>query len=439
MRESIVAIVGRPNVGKSTLFNRIIRRKEAIVDNQPGVTRDRKYAHAEWEGVNFTLVDTGGYIPKTRDIIEEGVTAQVRAAILEADLILFVVDATTGITDVDGEVADILRKSDKPYILAANKADNPARELEATTLYKLGLGDLMLISALGGRGIGDLLSALIEKLDPIEDGADKDASEDVIKVAIIGRPNAGKSTYINTILGEERLLVTEIPGTTRDSVDVRLRFKGQNIELIDTAGLRRRTKVHENVEFYSTLRTKRAVEECDVACVFVDASEGLAQQDMRVIQDVLDKRKGILLVVNKWDLIEDDPDALWIYEDNLEQKMRGIQYIPVMHVSCKTGLRIRRVLHTAVQIAAERSKRIPSASLNKLIQDLGRRYQPPTVKGKRVRLLYATQVGEQPPLFAIFSNHPDLLKDTTKRFLENQIRAEFGFQGVPISLIFRKK
>jgi GTP-binding protein len=438
MREPIVAIVGRPNVGKSTLFNRIIRRKEAIVDDQPGVTRDRKHAHAQWEGVPFTLVDTGGFIPKTRDRMEEGVTAQVFAAIQEADLILFVVDATTGITDVDGEVAEILRKSGKPHILAANKADNPARELDAAELYRLGLGEMMPISALGGRGIGDLLSAVTEKFDPVQDvGAEP--SEGVIRIAIVGRPNAGKSTYINTILGEERLLVTEIPGTTRDSVDVRIQFKGQTIELIDTAGLRRRTKVHEDVEFYSTLRTQRAVEECDVACVFMDASEGITQQDMRVVQDVVDKRKGILVVVNKWDLIEDDPDALWVYEDTLEQKMKGIQFVPVMHVSCKTGLRVKRVLHTAVQIASERSKRVPSASLNKMIQDLGRRYPPPTVQGKRVRLLYATQVSVQPPLFAIFSNHPELLKENTKRFVENRIRDEYGFQGVPISMVFRKK
>ena len=439
MRESLVAIVGRPNVGKSTLFNRIIRRKEAIVDDQPGVTRDRKYAHANWEGVPFTLVDTGGYIPKTQDRIEEGVTAQVRAAIDEADLILFVVDATTGVTDVDGDVADILRKSGKPYILAANKADNPSRELDAANLYRLGLDEMMLISALGGRGIGDLLSTVVERLDPIEDKGAPKKSEETIKIAVVGRPNAGKSTYINTILGEERLLVTEIPGTTRDAVDVQFQFKGRKIELIDTAGLRRRTKVHENVEFYSSLRTRRAVEECDVACVFVDASDGLTAQDMRVVNDVVDRRKGILIVVNKWDLIEDDPDALWLYEDNLEQKMKGISFIPVLHVSCKTGLRIKRVLHTAVQIAAERSKRVTSASLNKLIQEISRKYQPPSVQGKRVRLLYATQVGIEPPLFAIFANHPDLLKESTKRFLENQIRAAYGFQGVPVSMVFRKK
>lgn len=439
MPEPVVAIVGRPNVGKSTLFNRIIQRKEAIVDDQPGVTRDRKFAHAQWEGVFFTLVDTGGFIPKTLDRIEEGVTSQVRAAIREADLILFVADATTGVTDVDGEVAELLRKSGKPYILAANKADNPARELDAADLYQLGLGEVLPVSATGGRGVGDLLSAVVEKLPPPETESLAADGGPVLRIAVVGRPNAGKSTYINTVLGEERLLVTEIPGTTRDTVDVRFRFKGRTVELVDTAGLRRRSRVHENVEYFSTLRTRRAVEECDVACVFADASEGVTQQDMRVVQEVVDRRKGVLLAVNKWDLIEDDPDALWAYEDNLDRKIKFIQYVPVLHVSCKTGLRVKRVLHTAVQIAAERSKRVPSAGLNRLIQDLGRRYHPPTVQGTRVRLLYATQAGVEPPLFAVFSNHPELLKESTKRFLENQIRAEYGFQGVPISMVFRRK
>lgn len=438
MPKPIVAIVGRPNVGKSTLFNRIIRKKEAIVDDQPGVTRDRKFADANWQGTAFLLVDTGGYIPKTEDVIEAGVTAQVNSAIKEADLILFVVDATTGITDVDGDVAELLRKSQKPYLLAANKADNPTRELESATFYQLGLGEVMNVSAIGGRGIGDLLSEIVDRIEPLDSGH-IELSDDVVKLAIIGRPNAGKSTYVNTILGEERLLVTDIPGTTRDAVDVQIRYKGQDIILIDTAGLRRRTKVKENVEFYSTLRTRRAVEACDVACLFVDADEGLTQQDLRVVQDVVTKRKGIQIIMNKWDLIEEDPHRVWLYDQNIDQKMQGLDYIPVVQASCKSGLRVKRIIHNALKIAGEREKRIPSPELNRLIESFHKHYPPPAVQGRHIRVMYGTQIGVKPPLFSFFMNYPELLKDSYKRYMENQLRHQFGFDGVPISMLFKKK
>ncbi|HDQ45884.1 MAG TPA: ribosome biogenesis GTPase Der [bacterium] len=439
MDKPIVAIVGRPNVGKSTLFNRIIGRKEAIVDDQPGVTRDRKYADAEWQQAFFTLIDTGGYIPRTGDVIETGVTAQVRYAMDEADLILYVVDATTDITDVDGDVAELLRKGGKHCILVANKADNPARELDAARFYRLGLGEVMPVSAIGGRGIGDLLSAVTAHLADLDFAPSAPPLDDAVRIAVVGRPNAGKSTYINTVLGEERLLVTETPGTTRDAVDVRFRTRGRDVLFIDTAGLRRRKRVSEDVEFYSTLRTRRAIAGCDVACVFVDVTEGPTQQDMHVLNEVIERRKGIVVVVNKWDVIADDPHQVWLYRQNLDQKMQGLDYVPVLEISCKSGLRVKRVLRMALDVAAEREKRIPSPDLNRLIEAFHRHYQPPAVRGKRIRVMYGAQIGVKPPLFSFFLNYPELLKPEYKRYMENRLRREFGFRGVPVSMLFRKK
>ena len=408
------------------------------MDHAPGITRDRKSVDTQWEGVAFTLVDTGGYTPKSRDVIEAGVTHQVRLAIEEADLILFLVDCTTGITHVDGEVAKLLRKSQKSRVLAVNKVDNENLELDASEFIRLGLGDPVSVSALRGRGVGDLLSLVVEKLGRPE-GKEEVIADNVVKLAIVGKPNVGKSTFINVILGEERLLVTEVPGTTRDAVDVRIRFNEHEFVLIDTAGIRRRSRVKENVEYYSTLRAHRAVERCDVACVFGDADEGLTQQDMRVLREVVDARKGIVLVVNKWDLLEDDQDKVRQWEDALDRKLQGMTFIPILSISCKTNLRVEKVLELAWQISQERRKRVPSPDLNRLIEDLDRRYRPPAVQGKRVRVLYGAQVGVNPPRFAFFSNHPHLIKESYKRFLENQIREHFGFEGVPLSLFFRKK
>jgi GTP-binding protein len=438
MSKLVISIVGRPNVGKSTLFNRIIRRREAIVDDMPGITRDRKHAEAEWEGVVFTLVDTGGYNPKGRDVIEKGVTQQVENAIRETDIILFVVDCTTGITDVDGQVARALRKSGKPTVVAVNKVDGTKREPDASDFIRLGLGEPVSISALGGRGIGDLLSCLIEKMDRTQKER-KSEDEDGIKLAIIGKPNVGKSTFINVILGEERLLVTEIPGTTRDSVDVRVQFDGQPFLLVDTAGLRRRSHIHENVEYYSTLRTHQVIERCDVACVFMNGDEGITQQDQRILREAVDARKGVLLVMNKWDLLQNDPEKIRHIQEIQKNKLKGMDFIPVVTVSCKTKLRVYKVLEFAWRIGQESRKRIPSPLFNQLIEDMNRQFQPPAVQGKRVRVLYGTQVGEHPPKFAFFCNYPSLIKESYKRFLENQIRENFGFEGVPLSLLFRKK
>ena len=437
-KKSIVAIVGRPNVGKSTLFNRIIRRREAIVDDTAGITRDRKFADAEWEGVPFTLVDTGGYIPKTKDVIETGVTFQVRAAIDEADLLLCLTDATTGITAVDGEMAEILRKGKKPFVLVVNKVDNEARIPDTAEFIKLGLGEPVLISALGGRGVGDLLSLIIERLGPPEGDETPDA-ETTVKLAVVGRPNVGKSTYINTVLGQERVLVTEIPGTTRDPVDVRIRFRDHDYILVDTAGMRRRSRVTESVEYYSALRTHRVLERCDVACVFVDASEGMTQQDMRVVREVADARKGILIVVNKWDVIQDDSYRVHWFEEEIRNKLQGVAYIPVITISCTESIRVDEVLNLVHEIHMEREKRISSPELNRLLKKIDGHQPPPAVQGKRIRILYGTQVGTGPPRFTLFSTHPKFIKKSYLRFLENRIRDTFGFEGVPLAITFKKK
>lgn len=437
MSKPVVAVVGRPNVGKSTLFNRIVRRREAIVDDAPGVTRDRKCADAEWEGVPFVLMDTGGYIPKGKNVIETGIAKQVRFAVAESDVVVFLVDCSTGITDVDGEVAEILRKNEKPCIVAVNKVDSDKHELDAAEFHRLGLGEPVMVSALVGRGVGDLLSRVVERLDG---GEEEQTEEDgAVKLAVVGRPNVGKSTFVNTILGEERLLVTEIPGTTRDPVDVRIRFQDHGFLLVDTAGMRRRSRVKESVEYYSTLRSHRVVERCDVACVFVDGEEGLTMQDMRVIREIADAKKGILLVVNKWDLVGDDPERVQAWDLDLEIRLQGLNYIPVVFISSKAEVRVEEVLTAAHQIAREREKRIPSPTLNRLIETLNRRYQPPAVQGKRVRVLYGTQAGIRPPRFVFFSNHPQLIKESYRKFLENQIREQYGFEGVPLSLVFKRK
>ena len=438
MRKPIVSIIGRPNVGKSTLFNRIIRKRDAIVDDVPGITRDRKMAEAEWEGVAFDLVDTGGFVPKSRDAIEVAVAQQVRFAIAEADVILFLVDCTVGITDADDAIARVLKKSGKSWILVVNKVDNEKRALDAFEFIRLGLGEPVSVSALEGRGMGDLLSILVETLGrPQKEEKIKD--QNLVKLAVIGKPNVGKSTFINVILGEERLLVTEIPGTTRDAVDVQVCVDGHNFLLIDTAGMRRRSHIKENVEYYSHLRTHRVVEECDVASVFLDAEEGMTQQDMRVIQEVVETRKGILLVVNKWDLVEKDTERVRQWQETIEHRLTGMAYIPVVYVSCLKKLRVKNVLDLAWKISQERGKRISSPKLNELIEDMNRSYQPPAVQGKRVRILYGAQVGVKPPKVVFFSNYPHLIKESYKRFLENKLRAKFGFEGVPISFLFKKK
>ncbi len=434
----VVSIVGRPNVGKSTLFNRIIGKREAIVDDEPGITRDRKTGEASWEGIDFILVDTGGYIPKTRDVIEAGVTRQVNHAIREADLVLFLVDAQTGITDVDADVARLLRKSQKPCVVAVNKVDHPGKEYAAAEFIRLGLGEPSSLSAAAGLGIGDLLSRIVGMLGTVEKSTNGTEPAGV-RFAVVGRPNVGKSTFINAVLGEERVLVTEIPGTTRDAVDVRFKAGERDLVLIDTAGIRRQARISEGVEYYSSLRTRRVIERCDVAAVFADGSEALTQQDIRIIGTVISEKKGVLLVINKWDLVKDDPEKVEAWDLSLDLKMQGLGFIPILTVSSLTKWRIQQVIEKVLEIALEREKRIPSPELNRFLEKTERQQQHPSVQGKRVRILYGSQVGTAPPRFAIFSNYPDLIQENYLRFLENKLRERFGFEGVPLTIIMKKK
>jgi GTP-binding protein len=438
VKKPLVAVVGRPNVGKSTLFNRMIRRREAIVDDEPGITRDRNDADTDWEGCTFTVEDTGGFITKGRDDIEKGVTRQVSIAVEEADLVLFMTDATTGITDIDSDVAKLLLRSKKPVILVVNKADHPVRAAGAAEFIRLGLGEPVVISASNGIGTGDLLSRIVQVLGLKPDQEEATAGEGAVRFAVVGRPNVGKSTFINALLGEERLLVTEIPGTTRDSVDVGISFGGERFVVIDTAGLRKKTRVEKGVEYYSTVRTRQTIERCDVACVMADAAEGVTQQDMGILGEAVQRRKGVLVAVNKWDLAQDDPEKSRQAKQSVDLRLQGLEYVPVLFISAKTGFRAVSVLETARAVARERKKRVASPAFNRFLENLNRKMQPPAVLGKRVRILYGAQVETDPPKFTLFCNYPELIKETYKKFTENQIREAFGFQGVPLMFSYRK-
>jgi GTPase len=431
----LVAIVGRPNVGKSTLFNRLTEERVAIVHDQPGVTRDRIYGETEWGGRTFDVVDTGGYVARSADRFEAAIREQVEIALAEADAIVFVTDVTTGITDLDDEMAAILRRSDKPVFVAANKADNPTRRLAAADFYSLGIGEVYPVSAVTGSGTGDFLDAVVEALPEVQE----EEGEALPHIAFIGRPNVGKSSLTNKLLGEERSIVTEISGTTRDAVDARLEYKGRPIVLVDTAGLRRRARVTENVEFYAALRTERALRECDVAVVLLDASLGLETQDARIIQQAHDLRRGLVIAVNKWDLVDKETNTARDFERGIRERLGTLDYVPVVFVSAITGQRITKVLDVALQVAEERQKRIPTAALNSVVERAVQAHHPPSWSGRQVKIKYATQVRSGPPVFAFFVNHPQGVKESYKRYLENRLREAFGFEGVPITVIFKQK
>ncbi|MCD6117826.1 ribosome biogenesis GTPase Der [bacterium] len=436
MNKPVVAIVGRPNVGKSTLFNRVIKRREAIVDDQPGITRDRNYADAEWIGQEFTVIDTGGFVPKSADVIEEKVTEQAQHAVNEADVIIFLTDVTTGITDIDDDVARQLRKSKKPCILVVNKVDNELRESEIAVFTKMGLGDPISISALIGRGVGDMLTIVAQEIENC-DYKEIPSHENEIRLAVVGRPNVGKSTFINTIIGEDRHVVTDQPGTTRDAIDSYTNIKGYRFIMVDTAGLRKKARVKKSVEYYSNIRTQSAIKRSDVACLFTDAEEGITSQDMHILKSIVESRKGVVLVVNKWDLVRNDEDKSREAMDSFI-RLRGFEYVPLLRVSCKTKFKINQVIKGVIEVANERKKRVSSHELNQMLAELNRYYQHPAVRGKRIRVLYGTQPDASPPRFVFFSNYPKLVSKNYARFLENQIRSRFGFRGVPISITFRK-
>lgn len=430
----LVAIVGRPNVGKSTLFNRIIEERHAIVESEPGVTRDRLYASALWNGKAFKIVDTGGIVPNSVDLFEKAIREQALLAIEESDVILFVVDGRDGLTPIDHEIGTMLRSSKKPVILIVNKCDNAKGDLNASEFYALGLGDPYPISALNGRSTGDFLDAVVEQL-----GQGEEPDDDRLKIAIVGRPNVGKSSITNALLGKDRMVVTPIAGTTRDAIDSVLTYYGEQIVLIDTAGLRKRSNIKESIEMYSTLRTSRAIDRCDVAIVVVDATQGLETQDKRILNEVEVARKGIIIALNKWDLIEKDTMTADTFMKKIKEDLPTLDYVPIVTISAITKQRITKLIEMAKEIQERRGSRIPTHELNEQLIAILERTPPPSIKARDLRINYVTQVKVKPPLFAFFLNFPELLPAAYKRFIERQLRKIYDFEGVPISFVFRKK
>ncbi|SMO69184.1 ribosome biogenesis GTPase Der [Fodinibius sediminis] len=432
----VVSIVGRPNVGKSTIFNRLIGSRKAIVDDQYGVTRDRHYGESFWNGRRFNVIDTGGYLPDESDVLVAGVREQVHIALEESDVILFVVDAEGGITSLDQAVAELLRKQDKPVLLVPNKADNDERTLNATEFYALGFEQLFPISAINGRGTGDLLDELV-KLLPEEQEEEEDKTP---KLAIVGRPNVGKSSFINALLNNERCIVTDIPGTTRDSINSRLTYENKDYILIDTAGLRKKRKVKENVEFYSTVRTDRALKECDIAILMLDAMRGFEAQDKHILREAEKYNKGIVIVLNKWDLVpEKDTHIHKEFEEYIYSRAPMMDYVPIVSISALSGQRIHKVITVADRVLQERRKRISTPDLNDFINRILKEKPLPIRRGVPLKIKYCTQVKSNPPVFKFFMNIPKELPANYRRFIENKIRQEFGFEGVPITMTFKKK
>ncbi len=462
----LVAVVGRPNVGKSTFFNRMIGERVAVVEDLPGTTRDRIYGDADWNGREFTLIDTGGLelgsdIPvgqvgltgQPGDIMKH-VKAQAELAIEEADVIVFMVDARSGITAADEEVADLLRRTEKPVILAANKADNAARRLDAVEFYSLGLGEPIVISSIQGTGTGDLLDVIVEALPPEDEETEDEDDEDVSRVAIVGRPNVGKSSLLNAILGTERSIVSEVPGTTRDAIDTELLYKDRKLVLIDTAGIRRRGKVGPGIEKFSVLRSERAIERSDVALLLIDASEGLAAQDTHIAGEILEKAKGVVVVVNKWDMAQEqqraerrgeytDPKAeiesAEAYRRIIAEGLKFIPFAPIVFASAKTGYHVQSLLDTVLNVTDMRYLRVPTARLNEVVQDAVRHHNPTVVRGKILKIYYATQTQVNPPTFVFFVNDTQAVHFSYERYLENKIREAFSFKGTAIRLFFKPR
>lgn len=433
---NIVAIVGCPNVGKSTLFNRLTQTREAIVHETAGVTRDRHYGKSDWNGKDFSVIDTGGYVNNSDDIFENEIQKQVHLAIDEADVILFMVDTMLGVTAGDETIAEMLRKSGKPVFLAANKSDNPELHLETSAFYSLGMGDVYSICANTGSGTGDLLDAITSHFT--EDAVDDE--EGIPKIAVVGRPNVGKSSLINALTGTERNIVTPIAGTTRDTVNTRYNKFGHDFILVDTAGLRKKSKVTENIEFYSTLRSVRAIEQADVCILMLDATQGVESQDMNVLRIILDNNKGLVVCVNKWDLVDKSEDnATKKYEEYVRKQLEPFDDVPVIFTSTVTKQRILKAMEEAIHVYENRTRKIPTSKLNQCIQQYVEEYRPPAVKGKFIKIKYATQLPTYYPTFALFCNLPQYIRDPYKRYIENQLRKDFDFCGVPIKIFFRKK
>ncbi|MDO1501351.1 ribosome biogenesis GTPase Der [Winogradskyella maritima] len=433
---NIVAVVGRPNVGKSTFFNRLIQRREAIVDAVSGVTRDRHYGKSDWNGKEFSLIDTGGYVKGSDDIFEEEIDKQVLLAIEEADAIIFMVDVESGVTGMDEEVANILRRVEKPVFLAVNKVDNNARAQDAVEFYSLGLGDYYTIASINGSGTGDLLDALVEALPDVDE---EEEAEALPRFAVVGRPNAGKSSFINALIGEERYIVTDIAGTTRDSIDTRYNRFGFEFNLVDTAGIRRKSKVKEDLEFYSVMRSVRAIEHCDVCLLVLDATRGFDGQVQNIFWLAERNRKGVVILVNKWDLVEKDNKTAKDFEKHIRNEIAPFTDVPIVFISVLNKQRIYKAIETAVEVYKNRTKRIKTSVLNEVLLPIIESNEPPAYKGKYVKIKYIMQLPTPQPQFAFFCNLPQYVKEPYKRFLENQLRDHFDFHGVPISVYMRKK
>lgn len=432
---NIVAIVGRPNVGKSTLFNRITETRQAIVDEVAGVTRDRHYGKAEWGGVEFSIVDTGGYIKGSDDIFETEIAKQVQIAIEECSLVLFVVDVAEGITPFDKEVANIVRKSKKKIIVVANKTDNFERVADASEFYQFGLGEVYPVSAVSGQGTGELMDAIVANL-PKEEGALNDV--DIPKLAIVGRPNVGKSSFVNSLLEEDRNIVTPIAGTTRDTIHTRFTKFNYDFWLVDTAGMRRKAKVHEDLEFYSVMRTINAIESSDVCILMLDAEHGIEAQDLNILSIIEKNRKGLVIVVNKWDLIEKDTMTSKNYEDKLRERIAPFRDIPIVFTSVLEKQRLLKVIETAMAVYANKTRHIKTKELNEFFLPLIETHAPPPIKGKFIKVKYVTQLrGEA--LFMFYCNLPQYVQESYKRFIENKLREQWDFSGVPVVISFRKK
>ena len=438
MGKPIVAIVGRPNVGKSTLFNIFANSRISIVEDTPGVTRDRLYADTEWLDNEFMMVDTGGIEIMNTDKIAVSIRQQAQIAIAEADVILFVCDARAGITHEDAEVAKMLRQSKKPIVLAINKADSPKQEMEIFEFYNLGIGEPIPVSAANHLGLGDLLDAVVEKF-PETSAYGEDGNEDEIKVALIGRPNVGKSSIFNTLVGEERSIVSDVAGTTRDAIDTPVIREGQKFLFIDTAGMRRKARIDEPIEKYSIIRSLRAVDRSDVVLMVIDAIDGVTEQDKKIAGYAHEAGKGIVLVVNKWDLYDKDNTSTLRYTENLRRELVFMQYAPVVFVSAMTKQRIHRLPEVIHYVAEQNAMRISTSVLNQVVEDAIAINPPPTEKGQRLKILYATQVKIKPPPFVIFVNEPEIMHFSYQRYLENKLREAFGFEGTPLQMIIRGK
>jgi len=432
---NIVAIVGRPNVGKSTLFNRLIQKREAIIDSVSGVTRDRHYGKSDWNGKEFSVIDTGGYVVGSDDVFEAEIDKQVELAIDEADAIIFMVDVESGITGMDEEVANLLRRVNKPVLLAVNKVDAANRLNDAAEFYGLGLGEFYPLASISGSGTGELLDALVEVLPEIEE----EEESDLPRFAVVGRPNAGKSSFINALIGEDRYIVTDIAGTTRDSIDTKYNRFGFEFNLIDTAGIRRKAKVKEDLEFYSVMRSVRAIEFCDVCLVVIDATRDFDSQVQNIFWLGVKNSKGVVILVNKWDLVEKDYKTTKAYETHIREQIKPFTDVPIIFMSTLTKQRIYKAIETAVEVFTNRSKKISTSKFNETMLPIIERTSPPAYKGKHVKIKYCMQLPTKTPQFVFFCNLPQYVRDGYKRFLENKLREHYGFSGVPIKIYFRKK